>query len=184
MINDQGERDLWPEEQAQELSFCVSEMFQSSYDGVEVAVRSAAKEWMSYGNFDFRLAEDLSCANRTDVLFKIVPTSRHAKFKAKAFFPGYAEVRRKIQINRRYAKSNQTELKRLMLHELGHVLGLRHEHVHEEAGGDCLEGTPFESITDYDPSSIMHYPGCGPKKLTNLVLSDLDKEGVSLLYPF
>ncbi len=186
MINDEGERDLWESEQAQDLSFCISDNFHSAFPHVEAAVREAATEWMQHGNFDFKLVDDLSCSNpKRTVLFDIRPTTRHAKFKARAFFPGYPVEKRRIQINRRFAKSGEAEFKRLMLHELGHVLGLRHEHIHEEAGDDCFnEADPFETITDYDPLSIMHYSNCGPKYLRNFVLSDLDKEGVSQLYPF
>ncbi len=185
MINDQGEPDLWSEEQAKDLSFCISEVFATNYEKVEDAVREAALQWMEYGNFDFKLVDDLSCDNKKrQALFRIVPTARQAKFKARAFFPGAEPHKRKIQINRRFADSATVEMQRLMLHELGHVLGLRHEHIHVDAGGDCQELGDFDPITDYDPASIMHYPTCGPKKLQNFVLSDLDKQGISSLYPF
>ena len=182
MINEENQKDLWSTEQARDLSFCISPVFRSSYEIVETATRAAATEWMKYGNFDFNLSDNLSCDNKTrKVLFQIVPTTRKAKFKARAFFP--SSERRKIQINRRFANQDPREMKRLMLHELGHVLGIRHEHIHPDAGDDCLENGEFEAITAYDPYSIMHYPICGPKKLQNFVLSDLDKEGISILYP-
>ncbi len=176
---------MWSVEQARDLSFCISEVFASNYETVESAVRHAALQWMEYGNFDFKLADDLSCDNNNrQVLFRIVPTARQAKFKARAFFPGSEPHKRKIQINRRFADSAGSEMQRLMLHELGHVLGLRHEHIHLDAGGDCPELGEFDPVTDYDPASIMHYPSCGPKKLQNFVLSDLDKDGIASLYPF
>ncbi len=183
MINELGLQDIWSSEQAQDLSFCISPIFRTAYDIVALAAREAAAEWMLHGNFDFKLADDLSC-DRKDrkVFFEIVPTARQAKFKARAFFP--SSSRRKIQINRRFAKGTEVEMKRLLLHELGHVLGIRHEHIHPDAGGDCLELEPFETVTSYDPQSVMHYPTCGPKKLKNFVLSDGDKEGIGILYPF
>lgn len=180
-INTLGVQDLWGPDEAQTLSFCVSEKFRSAYEHVMSISVKAAKEWMNHANVNFNIAEDMSCeSNPREVLFRVVPTSRRVKFKARAFFPG--SERRIIQINRRFINISEPELLKLMLHELGHVLGFRHEHIHPEAGEDCPEIGEFEPLTDYDPRSIMHYPICG-RGLNNFVLSDLDKVGARIAYP-
>jgi hypothetical protein len=183
-VNGSGEKDLWSQEQAKKLSFCLSPVFRQNYEKIESALRFAAAQWMSYGNIDFRLEDDISCDNKVrKVLFRVVPTARQAKWRARAFFPSSEAVKRKIEINRRFANSPQPELNRLMLHELGHVLGLRHEHIRDEAGGECREKMEFQTITDYDPLSIMHYARCGKEGRKNYVLSELDKQGIAILYP-
>jgi hypothetical protein len=180
-INTLGVQDLWSKEEAKLLSFCVSEKFQSAYEHMTKVTVQAAEEWMRHANVNFNVVENMSCEdNPREVLFKIVPTSRRARFKARAFFPD--SQRRKIQVNRRFSDIPEHELLQLMLHEFGHVLGFRHEHIHPDAGGDCIETGEFEPLTAYDPSSIMHYPTCG-KGLNNFVLSDLDKIGASQAYP-
>lgn len=182
-LNENLERDIWSLEQAQNLSFCISPNFRNNYKNIEQAARAAANEWMKHANINFQLQSDLNCRTmQRDNLFEIVPTARQAKFKARAFFPG--DERRKIQINRRYASEPPKEMLRLMLHELGHVLGLRHEHIHPDSLGDCPEISEAEAITEYDPLSVMHYAKCGEATGINYVLSELDQLGVSLLYPF
>ena len=42
-------------------------------------------------------------------------------------------------------------------HELGHILGFRHEHIRSEANSSCDEGGAFRAVTDYDQASVMHY---------------------------
>ena len=180
-INEEGLKDLWSIDEPQELSFCISNVFRSSYDHIKTITVLAAEEWMKHANVDFKIVDNMSCEdNPRDVLFRVVPTSRRVPFKARAFFP--SSERRKIQINRKFTDISEADLKQLMLHELGHVLGFRHEHIHPAAGGECLELGDFEPITDYDPSSIMHYPNCD-QGLNNYVLSDLDKVGAGTAYP-
>lgn len=182
-LDEESSMDLWSEKESKDLSFCIDELFGSSYENMKLALIESAREWMKYANVDFKIVENISCSNTLrNVLFKVVPVTRRAKYKARAFFP--SSERRKIQINRRYTDLAQPELKQLILHELGHVLGFRHEHVHIDNTDDCAELEPFEPITDYDPLSIMHYKSCSLGGLRNYVLSDLDKLGAQLAYPF
>jgi len=43
-------------------------------------------------------------------------------------------------------------------HELGHVLGLRHEHI-RAPGTFCTEDSSWRGVTAYDSASVMHYRG-------------------------
>ena len=72
----------------------------------------------------------------------------------------------------------------LLTHELGHVLGLRHEHIRPEAEGDCLEGEEWRPLTAYDSDSIMHYPlvECGGTGRFPVSFSARDIEGVIQVY--
>ncbi len=185
MINDETqEKDYWSLEKAQSLSFCIQDEFPRGYELLDQALREAAAEWMKYANVDFQVIDDLSCAGqKREPLFTVTRAHRRARYNARAFFPGYPESKRVIKIKRKIVNGPYYELKRIVLHELGHVLGFRHEHIHEDAGGECPEKSSFETITDYDLQSIMHYGWCGKGK-KNFVLSDLDKEGAGKAYPY
>jgi hypothetical protein len=81
-------------------------------------------------------------------------------------------------------------------HELGHILGFRHEHVRPEAteapfSYDCFDEPvsegydPWRTIpgaSQYDPSSALHYGtgGCGPLK--DFFLTDTDRAAAHAVY--
>lgn len=65
-------------------------------------------------------------------------------------------------------------------HELGHVLGFRHEHTRPESG-TCFEDNNWRPLTPYDSSSIMHYPQCNGSS-DDLSMTSTDVAGVVALY--
>jgi hypothetical protein len=77
----------------------------------------------------------------------------------------------------------------IMRHELGHILGFRHEHpFNPEAEGACeaqtseileLTGSP---LTPYDQISVMHYKHCNGVAGTDYVVSALDGVGARIVY--
>jgi hypothetical protein len=70
----------------------------------------------------------------------------------------------------------------VLRHELGHTIGFRHEHTRPESGA-CFEDNNWRALTAYDSSSVMHYPQCNGTQNGDLVLTNLDKQGASALYP-
>lgn len=74
-------------------------------------------------------------------------------------------------------------------HELGHMLGFRHEHPWDSpatcpesqtvAGGIDITG---RQLTPYDVASVMHYTGCDGLAGTDYHLSPLDGEGARSIY--
>ncbi|QSQ12257.1 ricin-type beta-trefoil lectin domain protein [Myxococcus landrumensis] len=76
------------------------------------------------------------------------------------------------------------EVKKSLIHELGHILGFRHEHLRIPQTANLCEETDmsWESLTAYDPDSVMNYGGScgGNRNRTNL--SALDQAGAQALY--
>lgn len=71
----------------------------------------------------------------------------------------------------------------LAIHEVGHVLGLRHEHTHSLATPRCVEGGSWEELTGFDTLSAMKYRDCTKDKaILGGEVSILDGIGVRRLY--
>jgi hypothetical protein len=68
----------------------------------------------------------------------------------------------------------------VLRHEIGHILGYRHEHI-QNIPGCATEGTSWKSITPYTPNSVMHY-FCGGKGSFDLSLRPNDTSGHRCLY--
>ena len=74
-------------------------------------------------------------------------------------------------------------------HELGHMLGFRHEHPWDPSP-NCGEvqdsGAPAEiggrQLTPYDSGSVMHYPQCGGVTGVDLTITPLDADGARKIY--
>lgn len=71
----------------------------------------------------------------------------------------------------------------LAIHEVGHVLGLRHEHIHTGAMPRCTETGTVEQLTAYDNLSCMRYANCTTGSVINgTEISVLDGFGSRILY--
>lgn len=179
-----GRRDIWSRSQAQNLTYCVSNQFGDQKRRVVRAMRRAAADWERSANVNFRYinSEDGNCTTSNNrVLFPVIPYSGGG---AAAFFPSFSDSQRRVVFDlqdlSRPVYGNLTGITR---HELGHVLGLRHEHI-RNADPECREGGQRETLTSYDTASVMHYPWCpGGTRQGNLRLTRRDREGIRELYP-
>jgi hypothetical protein len=186
MTDENGNFKIWKPTEQKNLTYCISDRFRELKPKITKAMQIATQDWMAHGNVKFVYVPeaDITCDNRKgpSTLFRIeINRSRRYRYAGRAFFP-YDE-RNTITFKKSYVEKNFEELLRLTRHELGHVLGLRHEHIRDENpnGERCKEVDTFAGITDYDPDSIMHYARCGGTGTTDL--SDGDREGIAILYP-
>jgi hypothetical protein len=100
-------------------------------------------------------------------------------FLAEAFYPYHTGSDRTVNIYPGLFTSNFPKAG-VMTHEVGHILGYRHEQLRGVPGCGA-PGSDFVALTDYDNKSIMHY-FCGGGGNPEMVLSDTDKQGHRLIY--
>jgi serine protease len=186
ITDDQGSNRIWTSEDRHTLTYCISNRFKELKFVIISALETATKDWMETANVTFQYVPeaDQSCDDRKGpaTLFSIsINTSRRYPYAGRAFFP-YDE-RNTITFKKSYVEGSYERLLRLARHELGHVLGLRHEHIRKENPyqQSCSEDDNFTPVTDYDSESIMHYASCGGTGTSELSVKD--REGVALLYP-
>jgi hypothetical protein len=101
-------------------------------------------------------------------------------YLAASFFPSYPSVRRYLNIDPSFFSETLFDRTGILRHELGHVLGYRHEHISGVAGCGVEDGK-WKAITPYDSRSVMHYL-CGGAGTTYLELSASDIEGHRRVY--
>lgn len=177
----------WPDNLKKKLTYCVSTKFGKRYELVKDTIKAATSAWEEAADVKFVHvpSEDLKCDNKNNrVIFDIRPIDSDGEYLARAFFPHYPRKYRNVLIDYRsflLNPNNGPGLEGVMRHELGHVLGARHEHTRPESGV-CFEDNDYISKTGYDRYSCMHYPQCNGYKLTKLELTPLDKNGVACVY--
>lgn len=180
-----GRDDVWSPAQARALRYCVSRAFGDDYPRVVAAMGAAARSWMRAADVRFQhvASADERCGARTaDVVFDVSPITR-ASYLARAFFPSFPRSQRRLRITRATLRAPPPlRLDGVLRHELGHVLGLRHEHARARQRGACREDGTWRALTPYDRASVMHYPQCNGTGDWGLSLTTLDRAGIAALY--
>ena len=161
----------------------------------------AAKNWndaaWEKGIFDKIHFQEVADDESAAFLVSFYPFGAETGLLALAFFPNAPLNERVIYVGPLALDSfvgyDQVGVIR---HELGHLLGFRHEQIRDEAMADMTAeeiehaeqwvtgGIGGEAITKYDGQSVMHYP-IDPEKgigTFDFELSEIDKEGFHALY--
>ena len=179
---DGGSDDLWSAGQALELTYCVSDDFGADKATVVDAMAGGAAQWEAASSgvdFTYFPSADGNCVTSNDaVLFPVEPVAT-TQYIARAFFPSSADYERNVLVADSLTTSGWSP-DNILAHELGHVLGFRHEHTRPEAG-TCFEDDNWRPLTPYDAASIMHYPQCNGAS-QDLSMSGTDREGVASVY--
>jgi hypothetical protein len=156
------------------------------YYDVCASMLAATAAWEKTCGVDFKhLKEhDGAEARPAEVLFEVVGVDVGGVFIAAAFSPNDPPSRRVLRVDRSFFGSNLGfDRTGVLRHELGHVLGFRHEHIRSGAPAVCDHELTAGTIdlTQYDPKSVMHY-FCGGVGSRDLQITDLDVEGAQRVY--
>jgi hypothetical protein len=200
-----GADNIWQNSRQLELTYCVSNSFGSNFSRMQTEMEQATQAWSDvvHVRFIYKPSEDGNCVDaNTNIEFPVVP---FASGGACAFLPdpegsppctsaGRALVIDIADIdNWRNTGTPNLMTLGVLRHELGHILGLRHEHIREANNANdpsCPTGAvseiqnpgPNRALTGYDVNSTMHYPWCDGNDLTSSEVTDLDGEGTRSLY--
>jgi hypothetical protein len=170
------------------LSYCVlANTFprQEWYEEVVSNMRLATAAWENVCGVQFEYVADLdsSMSMRPEgVLFPVRYIGAGGAFIAASFFPNDLPSRRRLLIDPSYFSTTFDHVG-VLRHELGHVIGCRHEHIRSGAPPICPDEdtTGTINLTDYDPQSVMHY-FCGGVGSRRLEITQLDRIGAQQLY--
>jgi serralysin len=165
------------------LTYCINTLtFGANAQAVTDAMAGATADWEAIAGVNFTNVPSIACSVASGNTFAVRFVSGQS-FLARAFFPSMPWYLREIQIDASsFGAISPFTLRGILRHELGHVLGFRHEHTRPESG-KCFEDNNWRPLTAYDASSVMHYPQCNGANKGDLVFSNLDRAGARALYP-
>ena len=201
-----GFEGTFPAATALNIKYCVSDQFASfspSKATMVTAMQAATAAWQQHANvrFTYLSANDASCTEANAAIdFAVVP-STNASYSGcgtnKLRWSGGCPItgpytasaaRGVLAVNYPLIPAFVT-LNGLLLHELGHVLGFRHEHPWGPSGCGGVETPDIPSLdmtgrrlTDYDIPSVMHYQGVCGKANIDYTISALDGVGSRQVY--
>ncbi len=180
--------DVWSIPERFNLTYCISTQFGDAYELVKASMKEAIQSWQegAHVQFKHKSDEDGRCDEKNEnVLFDVRPTDSSGFYLARAFFPSYPRINRNLLVDVSALGLEPVAFLGVLKHELGHVLGFRHEHIHAENNRTCAESGESVPVTKYDKRSVMHYPQCkGKNDILRLELTDYDREGAEIAYPF
>jgi len=170
------------------LSYCVlRQTFPRDdwYEEVAENMWTAVNDWAETCGVEFQYVEgaDSSQSLRPpEVLFPVRHISAGGAFIAASFFPNDPAQRRRVLVDPSY-HSTAFDRVGVFRHELGHVLGFRHEQASRFAPPACPDedATGTVDLTGYDPRSVMHY-FCGGAGTRTLEITESDRRGSQLVY--
>lgn len=181
-----GARDYYGNPARRTLSYAIDRRSfsrETDYQTVVQSMRQAARDWQNACTgcrIRFAHQPGLDVAPSIDrVSFIVQGVDAGGEYIAAAFFPHDAPARRFLEVDPSFFSTNFDKVG-VLRHELGHVLGYRHEHIRDVPGCYKERGL-WQPLTPYDPKSVMHY-FCGGAGSLKLEITKTDRAGHRALY--
>ncbi len=187
-ISQNGKLVRWQEGMV--LTYCVLKRTfgnDQEYETARKSMQNATAAWESTCGIQFSHLgqhDDSPSTQVAEVLFTVRKIDAGGRFIAAAFFPNDPPSRRRVLLDPSFFVADLPfDRTGVLRHELGHVLGFRHEHIRSGAPPACPKEDLFETLdlTQYDPRSVMHY-FCGGVGTRELRITDIDRAGAQRLY--
>lgn len=196
MLDERGNRAIWSAG-ARKLTYAVDRSSfapqgELQYRQAVDAIKAAAKDWQEacpqcgielkhradLDRANPRIAAGVPKAGEVTFVVSYLRNPSDSGLIASAFFPNDPLFRRRLYITPAFYSSSFLR-EGVVRHELGHVLGYRHEHV--GITGCPSEDFNWEALGSYTKNSVMHYP-CAGGGSQNLAIVDEDKRQHRLAY--
>lgn len=168
-----------------ELTYTIrkSSFTEANYKTVRGAMQRATQAWEATCGVSFVHRVELDDGDGDGALFRVRQVDTGGRLIAAAFFPDEPAARRQLIIDPSFYTTSFDQ-DGVLRHELGHVLGFRHEHIRPEASALCPKEDLANTINlslEYDPKSVMHY-FCGGVGSKELAISETDVIAAQRVY--
>jgi hypothetical protein len=189
-----GRLDYYQSVNDRDLTYAVDRQSfprEEQYQAVVSNMALAGSQWQSLciegGKDDCRvqfrhLKEHDANPSHSKVRFIVRFHNSGGAYVAAAFFPHDEVAERLVKIDPKYFTTRYDRVG-VLRHELGHVLGYRHEHIRNLS--DCYfdaEDNEWLPLTEYDSKSVMHYYCSKTGSDFKFEFTEVDKYGHRKLY--
>lgn len=165
---------VWTAGERTNITYCVADSWGAQQSRATADMMAAVSQWMSAADVEFQYvpAQNAACSStNTGVDLNVIPGSAGGA-------GCYPHACRYLEMNYAADFGGYTWLG-AWTHEVGHTLGLAHEHIRSPCNES--EGLTVRTLTDYDINSSMHYDTlCGSN--SNGQMTALDRDGLESLY--
>lgn len=190
------------------IRYCISNLFQTPYSPLDKNkvvsdMAAATRSWEAVANirFSYHSSQDAACTwDNANVEFAVIPWGgggargcgqNKLQWNKSCVNTDGTLVSGVLAISNYSGYTTNPSPTGVLRHELGHILGFRHEHPWSSNTSCAAVEAPtvgtetFRRLTVYDSVSVMHYTdrngvGCGPLREYNI--TELDGQGARVIY--